>query len=274
MTTQVVRCDQCGEAPAIARGLCKRCYNAWYYHRVRGGGAVGPPRWTPVRIVEAMRLWKQEHGRPPTSIDWQYVKPDRPAARAVAKVFGSWNTAIAAAGFEPISKNGAGASRFAAQMLAQRKQGDTFHAIAERYGCTRERVRQLIKKECDRTGLPFPGRPRALSAEEQHARQRAYRRTGGGPCDWCGEDLPRLARDRKGDRFCARCRAEELAGRREVMMVLWRQGASTAKIATAIGGISPVSVTTAICNLRKAGYDLPDRRCGEEHWRHRNGRAS
>ena len=39
------------------------------------------------------------------------------------------------------------ASRFAAQMCAERERGDSYRVIAERYGCSCSRVQQLIARE-------------------------------------------------------------------------------------------------------------------------------
>lgn len=81
--------------------------------------------WTPERVVAAVRSWAQEFGQPPTSTEWEIGKPEKYAEAALAKarlwhekaarfasdtypsndtvrrLFGSFNAALAAAGFEP-----------------------------------------------------------------------------------------------------------------------------------------------------------------------------
>lgn len=54
-------------------------------------------RWTPDRIVEAMRMWQRAHGKPPTHEDWQRSSDDHPARSTVSRVMGSWEAALEAA---------------------------------------------------------------------------------------------------------------------------------------------------------------------------------
>ncbi len=53
---------------------------------------------TPQQTVEAIRAWAAEHGRLPTEQDWRRAGDGHPAAPAVARRFGSWKGALAAAG--------------------------------------------------------------------------------------------------------------------------------------------------------------------------------
>ena len=82
--------------------------------------------WTPAAIADAIRWWAAEFGAPPAAPDWdgwnsRYrlhdpKRADRyerlhaegriPSAAHVADVFGSWNAAIAAAGFTPRPRGG------------------------------------------------------------------------------------------------------------------------------------------------------------------------
>lgn len=66
-------------------------------------------------FVEAIQRWNAEVGEPPTFPGWLGGKSDDPESgvkwpdpRMVATAFGSWNNAIAAAGFEPRKPNGRG----------------------------------------------------------------------------------------------------------------------------------------------------------------------
>jgi hypothetical protein len=58
-------------------------------------------RWTPETIVYAITLWYRQHSRPPFTSDWDQAGENHPSRQTVARVFGSWNHAIAAAGFTP-----------------------------------------------------------------------------------------------------------------------------------------------------------------------------
>jgi hypothetical protein len=65
----------------------------------------GPkPVWTRDRILEAIRQWTAGHdGQPPATKDWRRKTPAAgyPSTTVVYRLFGSWNSAILAAGFEP-----------------------------------------------------------------------------------------------------------------------------------------------------------------------------
>ncbi len=61
-------------------------------------GAV--PRWPPPRVVERLQAWAHEHGRPPTLEEWRRAGARHPSAATVRRLFGSWNAALVAAGFE------------------------------------------------------------------------------------------------------------------------------------------------------------------------------
>jgi hypothetical protein len=56
-------------------------------------------RWTRQRIVYALDLWHGRHLRPPSAREWWLAGDDHPSSWTVIKTFGSWNAAIAAAGF-------------------------------------------------------------------------------------------------------------------------------------------------------------------------------
>ena len=46
------------------------------------------------------RRWAHEHGRPPTLEEWRRAGTRHPSAATVRRLFGSWNAALVAAGFE------------------------------------------------------------------------------------------------------------------------------------------------------------------------------
>jgi hypothetical protein len=58
-------------------------------------------RWTPELIVYAIELWHRQHLRIPTTDEWDRAGPNHPSRVTVIRRFGSWNAAMAAAGFRP-----------------------------------------------------------------------------------------------------------------------------------------------------------------------------
>lgn len=105
-----------------------------------------PSKWTPETVVEAMRVWEREHGSPPSASQWALKADGRPTVDAVRKVFGSWATALVAAGFPVPGRGGskpgrkrAAASRVASAPRASKPEPPvkavaegTFQAKAER----------------------------------------------------------------------------------------------------------------------------------------------
>src|SRR5665213_1130488 len=57
-------------------------------------------RWSRERIVDAMRMFHEEHGYPPRAGDWRGALPTYPDPGTVSRHFGSWAQAIQAAGFQ------------------------------------------------------------------------------------------------------------------------------------------------------------------------------
>jgi len=70
---------------------------------VRSGPRTGF-RWTHETIVYAITLWHRTYSRPPVTREWEHAGENHPSRQTVARVFGSWNAAIAAAGFCPRSR--------------------------------------------------------------------------------------------------------------------------------------------------------------------------
>jgi hypothetical protein len=62
----------------------------------RGGGLV----WTHETILYALQLWARRHGRPPSAREWNRAGEDHPSRQTVQRVFGRWNGAIHAAGYQ------------------------------------------------------------------------------------------------------------------------------------------------------------------------------
>jgi hypothetical protein len=61
------------------------------------------PYWTRERIIAAIQRWNAEFGSPPKGYHWhgRRVTSWHPRGPVVRAVFGSWNEAVAAAGFPP-----------------------------------------------------------------------------------------------------------------------------------------------------------------------------
>jgi hypothetical protein len=58
--------------------------------------------WTRETVVESMRAWAAEHGRPPRATDWTHAEQGaHPSSKTVYDLFGSWPAGLAAAGFSP-----------------------------------------------------------------------------------------------------------------------------------------------------------------------------
>ena len=57
-------------------------------------------QWTPETIVYAIGLWYRRHSRIPFTSEWDQAGENHPSRQTVARVFGSWNEAMIAAGFD------------------------------------------------------------------------------------------------------------------------------------------------------------------------------
>src|SRR3977135_4385937 len=101
------------------QGVCRGCGgytqqrkgkgDAYAYCKACHPGAI-ERRWTRERVLDAMRAWRELHGRLPTSYDWartharrgggrvfdRLANDDWPAASVVTALFGSWPAARAA----------------------------------------------------------------------------------------------------------------------------------------------------------------------------------
>jgi AcrR family transcriptional regulator len=112
-------CRGCGAytQPRNAKGDAYACCNACH------PGAIDR-RWTRERVLDAMRDWRDRHGRLPSSYDWSRTHARRrggealerlstgdwPSAGVVTAVYGSWKAARAAAA-EQVIQTGDGNRR-------------------------------------------------------------------------------------------------------------------------------------------------------------------
>jgi hypothetical protein len=76
-----------------------RAFGSWTAGLLAAGlEAPSIRHWDDEEIVEALRAWTASHGRAPLSTDWRLAAPDHPTAALVQSRFGSWRTALEAAG--------------------------------------------------------------------------------------------------------------------------------------------------------------------------------
>lgn len=62
-------------------------------------------RWTPEYIIDAMQIWEQRHGQPPSQSDWcGRNKGLWPSPATVRRAFGTWAAGIEAAGFKGLQQ--------------------------------------------------------------------------------------------------------------------------------------------------------------------------
>ena len=58
----------------------------------------GPSFWDEESVLEAFRRWEREHGKPPSSADWNRSGEYWPNDSRVRQMFGTWNAGMEAAG--------------------------------------------------------------------------------------------------------------------------------------------------------------------------------
>jgi hypothetical protein len=58
-------------------------------------------RWDAHTIAYAIVLWHRRHAKTPTVAEWERAGDDHPSRQTVLRVFGSWSSAMLAAGFHP-----------------------------------------------------------------------------------------------------------------------------------------------------------------------------
>ena len=72
-----------------------------------GAGPRAGFRWTRELIMYAFDLHHRQHLRLPTKREWVQAGENHPSLMTVRRTFGSWNAAVAAAGFRPRTPGGA-----------------------------------------------------------------------------------------------------------------------------------------------------------------------
>ena len=56
--------------------------------------------WDELDTIQALQIWSEKHGRPPWSMEWDHAQPEHPCSNTVRERFGSWRSALEAAGLE------------------------------------------------------------------------------------------------------------------------------------------------------------------------------
>lgn len=74
---------------------------AGFEPRHRGQWKKGQRMFSREQILSAIYLFRYENGRLPLYSDWDHAVEGRPTSHQVVRVFGSWNSAIVAAGYTP-----------------------------------------------------------------------------------------------------------------------------------------------------------------------------
>ena len=107
--------EQRGQGGRAAAAAAGRGSQDGHARRSSGRRPSAVTRWPPPRVVERLQAWAHEHGRPPTLEEWRRAGARHPSAATVRRLFGSWNAALVAAGFEkrPPGRPGRAAQRHA-----------------------------------------------------------------------------------------------------------------------------------------------------------------
>jgi transposase len=167
-------CEECGAPTSYGDGgyaaLCRSCT------------VDERTIWTQDAIVYAIQEFADEHGGiPPTASEWNFTLakarglagPERdlrwPATQTVLKRFGTWNAAIAAAGFEPRRSGHYGRDgedpAVIDETIVLYRSGMELRQVAAHMDCSYETVRRRIS----RAGEPLRISMRSARAAERRA---------------------------------------------------------------------------------------------------------
>lgn len=75
-------------------------FGGWNPFRVALGGEEYHPAWTADEVLDAIRAWAAEHGRPPTKTEWECPPRGYPSSPTVRRRFGTFRAGLQAAGYE------------------------------------------------------------------------------------------------------------------------------------------------------------------------------
>jgi Homing endonuclease associated repeat/Homeodomain-like domain len=76
-----------------------RRFGSWHAALARAG--VAAAEWTPADMLDALRRFNAERGRPPAARDWRQTSDEHPSFSMVIDAFGSWAAGLHRAGLQP-----------------------------------------------------------------------------------------------------------------------------------------------------------------------------
>lgn len=76
-------------------------FGSWPDFLLAAGFEPHRARWTREGVLQALFAWRFEHGKLPSSHQWTKAGEEHPCRYTVRALFGSWNAAVVAAGYEP-----------------------------------------------------------------------------------------------------------------------------------------------------------------------------
>lgn len=149
-----------------------------------------------------------------------------------------------------------------------REQGWTLQQVGEKYGVTRERIRQLTRDadlgsfDCALCGKTVPKRTAADRYCSKECCTRGSYEAKCKPCPSCGVTMGPVSA------LCHECTVDQHEEAREAcwreIQRLWREGVPVKEIAPRVGLKNANVVGVHMARMKAAGWDLPYRRPG---WR-------
>jgi hypothetical protein len=108
-------------------------------------------QWDRATVLYALELWHRRHLRPPAAWEWARAGIDHPSRSTVARLFGSWNRGLRAAGFRV---RGGGERRWTPEQTAPRWTAAMIITCIQRWAAVHGRP--PMKEEWRRSGEGHP----------------------------------------------------------------------------------------------------------------------
>lgn len=146
-----------------------------------------------------------------------------------------------------------------------RDEGWTLVALGERYGVTRERVRQLVgpagwNRTCEWCGVGYRARNANSRCCSHACGSKLSDERARKPCANCGTSVTRYSE------LCVDCRIDKYDRDRNVLFSkiqeLWLEGLPAVEIAERVGMKNANCLNVRIAHMKAAGWDIPNRRPG------------